>query len=135
MAKAIKVEKIFSALGKQMEVPELSPNGDIVLVDNPDGVKGMDGKILKQPKMKLGDSVDIIATLIRLFPRNRLTMATITTALKVQERIKTITDGCINLEDTEYEWLINILKDDGIGVQLFGFDIVNILKAFEVKLE
>lgn len=131
MAKVIKVQPINGVLGKPMEVPELSPVGDVVLVDNPDGVKGMDGTILKLPKMIPANSATIVATLIRLYPRNRLTMVAITTALKVKERIETIKDGCFTLEDTEYEWLMNCLKDDGIGVQLFGFDIVNVIKAFK----
>lgn len=133
MAKVIKVQPILSVLGKPMEVPELSPFGDPVLVDNPDGVVGMDGKILQLPKMMPADSVSIIATLVRLFPRNRLSMKTIETALKVQERIKVVKDGCFTLEDEEYKWLMQCLKDDGIGVQLFGFDIVNVIKAIEVK--
>ena len=131
MAKVIKVQPIFGTLGKQMEVPELSPVGDVVLIDNPDGVMGMDGKLLKLPKMIPADSATIVATLIRLYPRNRLTMVSITTALKVKERIEHITDGCFTLEDTEYEWLMNCLKDDGIGVQLFGFDIVKVIKALK----
>lgn len=133
MAKVIKVEPIKSVLGKAMEVPELSPVGDPVLVDNPDGVVGMDGKILQLPKMVAADSVGIITMLVRLFPRNRLTMKDILLALKVRERVEVVKDGCFTLEDAEYEWLMKCLKDDGIGVVLFGFDIVNVLKAFEVK--
>lgn len=133
MAKTIKVKPILSVLGKPMEVPTFDSMGDFVMVDNPDGVKGMDGKIMKQPKMKEGTTADIPMVMIRMFPRQRLNMNSILMALKVKERIEAVKNGCFTLEDVEYDWLINSLKDDGVGVPLFGFDVVNVLKAFENK--
>lgn len=135
MAKTIEVKPILSILGKPIEVPDLTPMGDLLMVNNPDGVKGMDGKILKQPKMKEATTADIPMTMIRLFPRNKLNMSAIMIAMKVKERVDAVKNGHFTLEDTEFDWLINSLKDDGIGVQLFGFDVVNIIKAFGGKAD
>ena len=122
MAKKFKLQPIPSIEdGTPMRTPVLDSEGSVVI---------QDGKVTFEPATLL----TIFESIIRLFPGSRLTMANITSGIQLKERLiecRKNDNGHLVLEDAEYEWVKGMLNDGEVGVKIFGFNLLNILKAVE----
>lgn len=122
MAKKFKLQPIPSIEDKGfIRTPEIDSGGDVVV---------RDGRVV----MESATLLTILEVIIRLFPQSRLTMPNITSGIQLKERLvecRKNDNGHLVLEDAEYEWVKSMLKDGEVGVKIFGFNLLNILKAVE----
>lgn len=122
MAKKIKIKPIPSIEeGVAIQIPELDK----------DGFGIMDGR---KPKTRDGTILDILEGLIRSFPTNMLTMASITEGIRLKEQLAVAhknNNGLLTLEDSTYEWAKKMLEHENVGVKMLAFNLPNTLKAME----
>ncbi len=126
--KEIEIKKVKGFYGSPIMVAVYDDNGEMVTEENKRGIRDISGKLIKEPLAKEADVKDLIDILIRSFPREKMTIDVIHTAIKIRDKLKISTDK-INLEDNEYDWVIKNLKNNEIGVKIFGLDLPNVLNA------
>lgn len=79
-----------------------------------------------------GTIIDALDLLLQDFPRNQLNMKSIMESSKLWALISDARERQateIQLEDAHYEWLIEVLKNDRIGVPMFGLNLLPVLTA------
>lgn len=121
MSKKFKLQPIPSIEGIPLRTPMLDSNGAVSVTD---------GRV----DMEEATLLTIFESIIRLFPVTRLTMPNITSGISLKERLKECrksANGYLVLEDAEYDWAKSMLKDGEVGVKIFGFNLLNILKAVD----
>lgn len=122
MSKKLKLQPILSIEdGIPLSIPTMGKDG-LVVVDN--------GRVVTEPATLL----TILESIIRLFPVTRLTMPNITSGISLKERLvecRKSANGYLVLEDAEYDWVKSMLNDGEVGVKIFGFNLLNILKAVD----
>lgn len=122
MSKEFKLQPIPSIEGgTPMRTPVVDSGGSVVITD---------GRVV----MEEATLLTIFENIIRLFPVTRLTMANITSGISLKERLvecRKSASGYLVLEDAEYDWARSMLNDGEVGVKMFGFNLLNILKAVD----
>jgi len=139
--KTIRVVELKNYRGGALLIPQFDEMGEIKgeVIKQPNGEAVIDpstGEPIKRPLNKPGTILDAIDFLLQDFPRNKFTMKVIIEASRVAATLqKTKDDNLdeIQLEDSSYDWLIAVLKDDNIGAKMFGLNLLNILTALESK--
>lgn len=122
MSKKFKLQPIPSIEdGIPLNMPIIGGDGLVVV---------RDGRVATEPATLLS----IFESVIRLFPVTRLTMPNITSGISLKERLiecRKSANGYLVLEDAEYDWARSMLNDGEVGVKIFGFNLLNILKAVD----
>lgn len=118
MAKRFKSKSILSISGKAMQVPDFDDSG-IVKQDEKGQVISKDANL-----------ADIVDILIRNFPVAQLTMENITHGTRLKTQIFDSKDGFV-IEEAEHDWVIKMLKNDAIGPKIFGFNLLQVVDAFD----
>jgi len=132
--KSIPIKSINSFYGKPIKCPSFDESGDPVMEDNKRDIREMDGTLIKEPVVVDANVANLIDYMIRVFPREKLTIHNISIAMKIRDRLVTAHTGELVFEDAEYEWIIKFMKDDSYGVKLFGMDLPNVLTAMGSQL-
>ena len=92
--------------------------------------------IIEGGKLKLADCniLDCLDLLIRVFPKDRMTMENITEAARLKGQIieahKT-TGKVMDMEEGTHTWVNKMLKDDAVGPKIFGMTLLNIIAAVD----
>lgn len=122
MSKKFKLQPIPSIEnGIPMRVPVVGSDGSIVT---------QDGKIITEE----ANLLTIFENVIRLFPISRLTMSNITSGIRLKEQLiecRKSSNGYLVVEEAEYDWVKIMLSDGEVGVRMFGFNLLNILRAVD----
>jgi hypothetical protein len=137
--KTIKVTEVKNFRGGKLAVPEFDLNGDVLQepLRDKDGKELLDstGAVIMRPiTTRPATTITCLDYLIMDFPRSLLTMKHITECSRLQTIICEAKEkhlDVINLEDAQYEWLIGVLKNDKIGVPMFGQNVTSLLNTIE----
>lgn len=126
MAKRINIKVIQSIEGMPLKKAVTDSVGDPIYEKDKKG----------KETLKLADSttLDILDSLIRMFPRERMTMENITegTRLKTQINEARSTNGNVMvMDESTHDWVKKMLRDESIGPKLFGFNLINIIDAMD----
>jgi hypothetical protein len=133
MAKRIKVRTVYNLDEIPIKIPEFDSEGQLILVDDPTR-KDSEGNPIKVPKTRHANTIDLLEVLIRQFPRERLTMENITHATRLKSQIiesKKRNDGILVIEEAEHDWVKKMLRDEKVGVEIFGINLMKVIEAVE----
>lgn len=117
MAKIFKLSIINSIEGTPYKIPSYDESGS---------VKVKDGKV----ETVDANLADILNLLIKVFPRDQLTMDNIIHGSRLKNQLLSASD-VLTLEEAEHDWVKKVLRMDSIGPKIFGFSLVNILDALD----
>lgn len=131
--KEIEIKKVKAFYGNPIMVASYDDNGEMVMEENKRGIRDVSGKLIEEPMAKEAGIKDLIELLIRSFPKDRMTIDNIHAAIKIRDRMRVAEDKII-FEDNEYDWIIKNLKNNEIGVKIFGLDLPNVLEAMGSNL-
>ena len=123
MAKRLNVKVIKDHDNKAIQSLDLDDEGKPQVEDG--------GKKLKTKDMTILDALD---TLVRVFPRERMTMENITegTRLKIQlAETRESKSSFLQIDDSTHKWALKMLKDDAVGPKTFGFDLMPVIDAMD----
>ena len=134
--RTIKIEKLNNYRGGPLMVPTLDEMGSLVR----EPILGSDGQKLKdtagnpitQSVEVHGTIVDVLGLAVLDFPREKLTMKHISEANKLLGVLAANKDTGspeLHIEDANYDWLVSVLKENEIGVRMFGLNLVSVLAA------
>lgn len=132
--KEVNLEVIPSFYGKPILVAVYDSQGELVMEDNQRGIRDMQGKLIQEPAIKKANICDCIDLLIRSFPREKMNLQAISRMLKIKSCLDEAKEKLI-LEDAECDWVVKQLKDNDVGVKIFGLDLPNVLKHLGVSME
>jgi len=134
--KCIEINELKNYRGGALLVPRFNEMGEVITapIVGPKGETILDkaGEPLTRPVTGSGTILDILDYALLDFPRNKLTMKHITEATRLMGQIAKCRENNLTelqLEDAQYEWLVSILKNDQIGVPMFGLNLVSVLNA------
>lgn len=141
--KTIKVDKVANYLGGMLKVPVFDEMGEMVTepLINPntkEPVLDSAGESVTRPVTKEGTIVDLLDVLVMEFPRNKLKMKHITEMARLHGVLAECHEQNLSeftIEDAAYDWLISVLKDDQIGVPIFGMNLIAVLKALGAEVK
>lgn len=139
--KTIMIEQLDNYRGGPLMVPAFDAIGDIVTepILGPGNKPLTDsaGNPVTQPALTHGTIVDVLRYAMLDFPRDLLTMNHISKATKMLAALA----GCkksgtaeFHLEDEDYKWLVSVLRNDAIGVKMFGQNIAPVLTAIGAEV-
>jgi len=135
--KTIRVTEIKNYRGGKLMVPEFDINGEVlqepVLDRNGKPIEDAQGNQLMQPvTTKPANILTVLDYLVMDFPRNLFTMKHITECGRLHNKVAEAREKnaeSIDLEDSQYEWLVGVLKNDKIGIPMFGMNVTSILES------
>jgi len=130
MAKRIRIKQINNLDELPLRVPEFDAEGQLILEEKEDN----SGNTVKVPKTHPADTIDILDVLIRNFPRERLTLENITHATRLKSQLiesRKSGNGILTLEEAEHDWVKKMLRDEAVGVQIFGLNLMKVIEAVE----
>jgi hypothetical protein len=135
--KTIKVDKVKNYMGGALNVPVFDEMGEMVKekilhAQTHQPILDSAGEPVTKPVTKEGTIVDLLDVVVMEFPRNKLKMKHITEMARLHGVLAECHEQNLTefaLEDAAYEWLISILKDDQIGVPIFGMNLIGVLNA------
>jgi len=104
--------------GNAFRLPVIDPDGQPVLED---------GKL----KSVEGDLIANLRALVKFFPRDKMTMANVIEANKLWRCLDASDGKVIVMEEGTHDWLRAQLKDDKVGVFMFGMNLPAILEAVD----
>ena len=141
--KTIKVDKVKNYLGGMLKVPVFDEMGEMKTepIINPktnEPALSSAGEPLTKPVTKEGTIVDLLDVVVMEFPRNKLTMKHITEMSRLHGALADCHEQNLTefaLEDAAYDWLIGILRDNQIGVPIFGMNLISVLKALGAEVK
>lgn len=141
--KMIKVDKVKNYRGGPLEVPVFDNTGKRVeepMVNPTTGEPVLDsaGNPVAIPITKESTIVDLLDCLTLEFPRAKLTNKHSAEIVRLYGKIaecreKNLTE--LGLEDASYDWLIGVLEDEQIGVQIFGVNLISVLNALGAEVK
>ena len=126
MAHRIAVVKVDGIAGPPLRVPELDSAAQ--------PVADKDGRV----KLKEADTLDLLSHFVMSFPRDKLSLKSIMEANLLYAAItKSRADSklAISLPDSTFKWLETVLKDEQIGVPIFGLNLLVILKSLGMSTD
>ena len=119
MAKKFVLGDIIGIEGKPLKTPVLDEDGRAI-----EDSKG-------RAKLKEATLADVGHELLRYFPKEALSMENITHGVRFKNQLMACKDGTLILEDAEYKWFDKMLKDETIGVRIYGFNLLAIQDAVD----
>ena len=141
--KQIKVDKVRNYLGGMLKVPVFDEMGEmktepIINPNTNEPALSSAGEPLTKPVTKEGTIADLLGVVVMEFPRTKLNMKHIAECNRLTEKIaecqkQNLTE--LELEDAAYEWLIAVLRDNQIGVPIFGMNLISVLKALGAEVK
>lgn len=135
--KTIKITEVRNYRGGILRVPEFDANGEMLkepLLD-PAGKEILDtggNPVMAITAGKPATVFSILDYFILDFPRQQLTMKHISECTRLQAKLSEAKERGldeINLEDSQLEWLVSAIKNDRIGVPMFGQNVISVLSA------
>ncbi len=135
--KTIKIVEVKNYRGGKLSVPEFNIDGEIktepVLGTNGSQLTDSLGNPVTRPvSSRTATVLSCLDYFVMDFPRTLLTMKNITECTRLHSKVSEAMDkhsDTIELEDAQFEWLVSALKNDKLGVQMFGLNITSLLGA------
>jgi len=119
-----------------LRVPKFDSMGDVKqeAMLTPQGQPLLDaaGQPVTKPLVENGTIIDILDFVMMDFPRAKMTMKHITEASRLLDKLAACREQkatVLELEDAQHEWLMSVLRNDEVGVKMFGLNLPNILAA------
>lgn len=121
MKRVIKNIPIMAYDGTPLQVP-IYENGKIKLKRPPDG------KEIPEPEVKDATLADCLMMLVRFFPKELMTMENVIQGNRLYGLIRDTKEE-FTLKDASYSWTTNMLKNDKVGLAIFGMNCPAVLEA------
>lgn len=130
----IEIAEVKNYRGGPLTIPVFDMSGKVVKtpVMNDDGNPAKDaaGNMLFVPATQPGTILELIEFMVLDFPRDQLTLKNITEATRIVTAISAVREKkleTLDLEDASYDWLLETLQNERIGVKMFGMNLPNVL--------
>jgi hypothetical protein len=119
MAKKINVKVIQSIEGRPYQIPTLDEDGNAATDSK--------GNLITRD----ATTVDVLRILIRAFPRDKMTFANIAEGVRLMHQLDEADNSTLIMDESTHDWIKKMLRDDGVGVKIFGFNLFSILDALD----
>jgi hypothetical protein len=127
-------EPVLDTAGKQMTQVPRNANGDPVPNCQPEPVYRLKTKELSKTEAL----PEILKGLYLNIPPDKLTRQDTIYGTRMFQNFAAITDGVLEMDDDIHDWIKEKLKDEAIGLKVFGVDLYVVEQAvdnFERKHE
>ena len=130
--KQIADKEVKNFRGGDLFIPKIGINGDVMREPLKDALgnelKDATGQVITKPMNERATVKSLLEYMIMSYPQSKLNMKSITECMRLQS-ILDKSNGTIDIEDSTYEWLVNSLKDEKVGITAFGLNVTSLLQA------